>query len=98
MKEGITSLDLLFLIKELSERIVGSRIRNIKQVNEKFIFELYNEKKKLKEIYGDLYEDIYGGSEDTIIIKDKDYKLAINYILPNNTDPCIYIFPNAGCC
>ena len=45
MKEGISSLDLFFLVKELKEKIVGSKIRAVKQIDKTFIFELYKEDK-----------------------------------------------------
>jgi predicted ribosome quality control (RQC) complex YloA/Tae2 family protein len=45
MKEGVTSLDLMFLIKELKDKLVGSKIQAIKQIGKTFIFELYKEER-----------------------------------------------------
>jgi predicted ribosome quality control (RQC) complex YloA/Tae2 family protein len=45
MREEITSFDLRFLIKELKERLVGGWVRNIKQIDKKFIFEIYKQEK-----------------------------------------------------
>lgn len=45
MKEGISSLDLFFLVRELKEKIVGSKVRAVKQIDKTFIFEMYKEEK-----------------------------------------------------
>jgi predicted ribosome quality control (RQC) complex YloA/Tae2 family protein len=45
MKEGITSLDLFFLVKELKDKVVGSKIQAIKQIDTTFLFELYKEER-----------------------------------------------------
>ena len=45
MKEGITSLDLMFLARELKEKLVDGKIQAIKQVDKTFIFEIYKQEK-----------------------------------------------------
>jgi len=45
MKEGISSLDLMYLARELSDILIGGWIRNIKQIGKTFYFEIFKEKK-----------------------------------------------------
>lgn len=45
MKEGITSLDLMFLTRELKEKLVGGKIQGIKQIDKAFVFEIYKQER-----------------------------------------------------
>ena len=45
MKEGITSLDLMFLTRELKEKLIGGKIQGIKQIDKTFIFEIYKQER-----------------------------------------------------
>jgi len=45
MKESITSLDLLFLTRELKEKLVGGKIQGIKQMDRTFVFEIYKQER-----------------------------------------------------
>jgi predicted ribosome quality control (RQC) complex YloA/Tae2 family protein len=45
MKEGITSLDLMFLSKELKEKLIDGKIQAIKQIDKTFIFEIYRQER-----------------------------------------------------
>lgn len=50
MKESITSLDLKFLIEEIKEEVLGSRIRKIKEVNGSLAIEIFKNKKNFLKI------------------------------------------------
>jgi predicted ribosome quality control (RQC) complex YloA/Tae2 family protein len=45
MKESITSLDLMFLTRELKEKLVGGKIQGIKQMDKTFAFEIYKQER-----------------------------------------------------
>lgn len=46
MKEGVTSLDLMFLVRELKEKLINGNIQGIKQIDKTFLFEIYNQGKR----------------------------------------------------
>jgi len=45
MSEEITSLDLMFLLKEIKEKVEGGKIQGIKQKNKTFLFEIYKKER-----------------------------------------------------
>ena len=45
MKEGITSLDLMFILKELKEELIESKIQKVRQIGRIISLELYKNKK-----------------------------------------------------
>lgn len=45
MKETVTSLDLMFLVPELRQMLVGGKVRGIKQAGKEFSLEIYKENK-----------------------------------------------------
>ena len=45
MKESITSLDLMFLTRELKEKLVEGKIQGVKQMDKTFAFEIYKQER-----------------------------------------------------
>jgi len=50
MKESLTSLDLKFLVRELKEKILGSKIRKVKEVDNSLVIEIFKNKKSFLKI------------------------------------------------
>ncbi|MDI6798586.1 MAG: ribosome rescue protein RqcH [Candidatus Aenigmarchaeota archaeon] len=83
MKESITSLDLMFLVKEMKERLIGGRIRRIKQTNNTFIFEIYKQERFFLKVILD--KAIYIAKASQRVEKPTNFCMQLRKHLLNKT-------------
>jgi predicted ribosome quality control (RQC) complex YloA/Tae2 family protein len=83
MSEEITSLDLMFLLKEIKEKVEGGKIQGIKQKNKTFLFEIYKKERFFLKILID--KVIYITKKKEIVEKPSSFCMQLRKYLIGKT-------------